>query len=66
MSRSSTSPISGARITTDTITDGQIPQPHTVWALKYRTADAYACAPNARLNTPEVLYVNTNPSAISA
>ena len=66
MSRSSTNPSSGARMTTASTTDGTVPQPHTTRALKYIAADTYAWAPNARLNTPEVLYVSTNPSATSA
>ena len=48
------------------ITDGTVPHPHTTLALKYIAAETYAWAPNARLNTPEVLYVRTNPNATRA
>src|SRR5581483_6754076 len=65
-SRSSTSPMSGASTSTASTNEGTVPQCQTTRALKYIAADTYACAPKARLNTPEVLYVRTNPSAISA
>ena len=34
---------------------GTIAHPHSTRALKYMAAETYACAPNARLNTPDVL-----------
>ena len=37
------------------ITAGTVAQPHSTLALKYIAADTYACAPKARLNTPDVL-----------
>ena len=55
ISRSSTSPISGAITNTARITAGAIPQPHATRPLKYIAADTYACAPKARLKTPDTL-----------
>ena len=45
----------GATTTTDTSTDGRTGQPHSVWVVKNTTAETYAWAPKARLNTPEVV-----------
>ena len=52
-------------MTTDRMNAGTVAHPHSTRALKYIAADTYACAPNARLNTPDVLYVSTNPTATS-
>src|SRR5918995_7123550 len=66
MRRSSTRPMNGANTNTDKIRAGTVPQPHSSRAWKYMAADTYAWAPKARLNTPDVLYVSTKPSAMRA
>src|SRR4051812_33280916 len=69
ITRSSSNPINGAMTKTLRTTAGRIPMCAPVastWSLKYKAADAYAWAPKARLNTPDVLYVSTNPRATSA
>ena len=55
ISRSRSSPSSGASTTTDTRTAGTSGHSHSTLALKNIAAETYACAPNARLNTPDVL-----------
>ena len=55
ISRSSNSPSAGASTNTERMRAGTMPQPHSSRALKNIAADTYACAPNARLNTPDVL-----------
>ena len=54
-SRSSATPIAGATTTTDTTNASHDGQPHAVRAWKNSAADTNAWAPNARLNTPDVL-----------
>ena len=63
---SSSTPTSGANTTTDSRIDGSSGHSHSTLVLKNIAAETYACAPNARLNTPDVLYVRTKPSAIRA
>jgi hypothetical protein len=54
-SHSRVNPSSGASSTTDTTKAGTTPQPHSTRVVKNTSADTYAWAPKARLNTPEVL-----------
>jgi hypothetical protein len=66
ISRSRSSPIAGARMNTETRTEGTMPHSHTTRILKNMAAETYAWAPKAKLKTPEVLYVSAKPMATSA
>ena len=55
MSRSSSSPMSGATTNTDRTRAGTVAHPHSSRAWKNSAAEMYAWAPKARLKTPDVL-----------
>ena len=55
ISRSMRKPIRGASTNTARISAGTVDHPHSTRAWKYIAAETKACAPNARLKTPEVL-----------
>ena len=55
ITRSRNSPSAGASTNTERMRAGTMLHPHSSRALKNMAADTYACAPNARLNTPDVL-----------
>ena len=47
--------MAGASTNTARTSAGTIGQPHATRAWKYIAPEMYACAPSARLNTPDVL-----------